>query len=51
MRKHGEYRATRRALEPPDGQPTQTDAHIMGVARQASASLTGRLVGELKAKG
>src|SRR5919108_493654 len=39
-----------RALEPPDGEPTQTDAHLMRVARQAPPSATGRLVLELKAK-
>jgi hypothetical protein len=31
--------------------PTEANAHIMGVARQASTSATGRLVGELKAEG
>jgi hypothetical protein len=51
MRQHGEHGFTCRALYPPDGQSTQPDAPIMGVTRQASASLTGRLVGELKAKG
>src|SRR5262249_16903363 len=39
-----------RALDPPDGDPTQTDADIMRVARQAPPSATGRLVLELKAK-
>src|SRR5678815_3574307 len=39
-----------RALYPPDRDPTQTDADIMGVARQAPAAVTGRLVLELKAK-
>ena len=29
----------------------QTDAHVMGVAGQAPAPATGRLVGELKAQG
>jgi len=32
-------------------EPTQADAHIMGVARQASAAATGRLMCELKAYG
>ena len=40
-----------RILYPPDGQPAQTDADVVRVARQAPASLTGRLVGELKAEG
>jgi len=46
-----EHRFTRGALETPDGDPTQADAHVMRVARQAAASATGRLVLELKAKG
>src|SRR4029450_13439195 len=46
-----EDRATRGALDPPDGHPTQTDAHIMRMARQAPTSLTPRLVFELKAQG
>jgi hypothetical protein len=33
-------------LDTPDGDPTKADAHIMEVARQASASAAGRLVGE-----
>jgi hypothetical protein len=48
---HGEYRATRRALETPDGEPTQADPDVMRVARQASAPVTCRLVCELKAEG
>jgi hypothetical protein len=47
-REHG---AAPRALEPPDGDPTQTDAHIMRVAGQTPAPITGRLVLELAAKG
>src|SRR5262245_61813134 len=42
---------TRRALETPDGHPTQAHAEIMRVARQASATTTHRLVFQLKAKG
>ena len=48
---HGEYRAARRTLETPDGEPTQADPDVMRVARQASAPVTGRLVGEWKAEG
>ena len=51
MREDGEHRATRRALDPPDGEPTQPDPGIMRVARQASAPATGGLVFELKAEG
>jgi hypothetical protein len=51
VREDREHRAARGALEAPDYDPTQTDAHIMRVARQASASATGRLMGELKAQG
>jgi hypothetical protein len=51
MRQDGEHRFARRALYPPDGDPTQTDAHIMRVAGQTPASATGRLVGELNADG
>ena len=40
-----------RTLEPPDGDSTQADTHVMGVARQAPTAATGRLVLELKAKG
>src|SRR4029450_4955926 len=47
----GEHRMTRRALEPPDGHPTQAHAEIMRVARQASATATSGLVFELKAEG
>jgi hypothetical protein len=40
----------RRALYPPDRDSAKTDAHIMGVARQASSPATGRFVFQLKAK-
>ena len=50
MRQDREYGFAGRALDAPDGDPTQTDAHIMRVARQASPSAAGRLVLELKAK-
>jgi hypothetical protein len=44
-------RFARRALYPPDGDPTQADTDIRGVAGQAPTAATGRLVGELKAQG
>src|SRR5262245_63278174 len=47
-RAHG---AARGALDPPDGDPTQADAHIMRVAGQTPSPITGRLVLELKTKG
>ena len=45
-----EHRSAGGALDTPDGEPTQTDAHIMRVAGQAPTAATGRLVLELKAK-
>jgi hypothetical protein len=45
-----EHRATRGALETPDGNPTQADTDVMRVARQAPATATGRLVCQLKAE-
>jgi hypothetical protein len=40
-----------RALEPPDGEPTQADTGIVRVARQAPTLAAAGLVEELKAKG
>ena len=51
MWKDGKHGATGRALEAPDGDATQTDAHIMRMAREASTATTGRFVFQLKAKG
>ena len=51
VRQHGEHRATHRALETPDGEPTQTDPDVMRVARQAAATATGGFVCQLKAEG
>jgi ParB-like chromosome segregation protein Spo0J len=48
MREDREYRFARGALKTPDSDPTQTDAHVMRVACQASAAATGRLVFQLK---
>src|SRR5713101_5146147 len=46
-----EHRATRRALETPDGEPTQTDPGVMRVAGETPATATGGFVCELKANG
>jgi hypothetical protein len=39
------------ALNPPDSEAAEADTRIMGVARQASTAVTGRLVFQLKAEG
>jgi hypothetical protein len=46
-----EHRFARRALDAPDGDPTQPDTRIMRMACQAPSPATGRLVLELKAEG
>jgi hypothetical protein len=51
VREHGEYRFARGALDTPDGDPAEADSDVMGVACQAPAAATGRLVCELKAEG
>ena len=51
VREDREHGSACRALDAPDAQTTQPDPHIMGVAGQAPAAATGRLVCELKAKG
>ena len=51
VREHREDRFACRALEAPDGDPTQPDTRIMRMAGQAPTAATGRLVLELKAKG
>ena len=51
MGQNREHRATRRALETPDGEPTQTDPDVLRVARQASATATGGFVFQLEAEG
>jgi hypothetical protein len=48
--KDGEDGFARGALEPPDGEPTQANTGVMGVARQAAPAATGRLVFQLEAK-
>ena len=44
-------RFTRRALDPPDGDPTHTETDIMRVAGETPTPMTGGLVCELKAQG
>src|SRR5215470_18603937 len=51
MRQDGEDRLAPRTLNAPDGHPTQAYTHIMGVTRQAPASITGCLVLQLEAEG
>jgi hypothetical protein len=51
VREDREHRSARRALKPPDGDATDTDAEIMGVTRQVSSTGTCRLVLQLKAYG
>ena len=50
MWQDGEDRLAGGALDAPDGQPTQADSGVMGMAREAPAAATGALVGELKPK-
>src|SRR5262245_31627861 len=47
----GEHGAARGALEPPDGEPTEPDTHIMRVACEAPTTVTGGFVFPLKAQG
>jgi len=47
----GEHGSARGALEPPDGEPTQPDTGIMGVACKTPTAATRGLVFELKAEG
>jgi hypothetical protein len=51
VREDREHGSACRALDTPDGETTQPDPNIMGVAGQAPAAATGRLVCELQAKG
>src|SRR5262252_2619819 len=50
VRQDREHRATCGALDTPDGEPTQPDTGIMGVACETATATTSRLVGELKAE-
>src|SRR5262245_6620005 len=51
VRQDCEHRCTRGALDTADGEITQLDTDIMGVACQTPAAATGSRVFELKAKG
>ena len=51
VRQDGEHGFAGRALQTPDGDSTQADPDVMGVACQAPAAMTGRLVFQLKAEG
>ena len=51
VRQDGEHRFARGALDTPDGETTQADPGIMGVARQAPTLAAGGLMCELKAEG
>jgi hypothetical protein len=51
VREDREHRSARRALKPPDGDATETDADLMRVACETPAPTAGCLVLELKAKG
>jgi hypothetical protein len=51
VRQDRDHRLARRTLDTPDGEPTQPDTDIMGVAWQPPAAATGGLLGELKPAG
>jgi hypothetical protein len=51
MRENREYGFARGTLDTPDGETTQADTGIMGVACQASAPATGGFMFQLKAEG
>jgi hypothetical protein len=51
VRQDREHGFAHRTLDTPDGDPAQADTDVMGMACQAPAAATGRLVGELKAEG
>jgi hypothetical protein len=50
VRQDGAHRFTGRALDTPDGETTQPDTGIVGVAGQAPALAAAGLVEELKAE-
>ena len=50
VREDREHRATRGTLETPDGDATQPNTDVMGVAGLAPTTVTGRLVFQLQAK-
>jgi hypothetical protein len=51
VRQDREHRFARRTLDTPDGEPTQPDTDIMGMACQPPAAATGCLMFELKSEG
>ena len=51
MGQHGEDRFAGGALDAPDGETTQANPRVMGVARQAPTLTAAALVEELKAEG
>ena len=50
MRQDGEHGFARGALDTPDGEPTQAETGIVGVARQAPTRAAAGLMGELEAQ-
>jgi hypothetical protein len=50
MRQNREYRLASGALNAPDGETTEANASIMGVASEGAAAVTGRFVGELETR-
>ena len=48
---HGKNRLASRALHAPDGEATEPNAGIMGVASQTTTAVTGRFMGQLEADG
>ena len=51
MGQHGKYRSASGALNAPNGEATEANASIMGVASQRAAAITGRFVMELETDG
>ena len=47
VRQHGENRLATRALNAPDGEPTEPKPGIMGMAGEAATAATGRFMVEL----
>ena len=50
MWEHGKHGFAHRALDMPDGEATEANPRVMGVACETPAAATGRLVSELKAE-
>ena len=51
MGQHGKNCLASRALHAPDGEATEPNAGIMGVASQTTTAVTGRFMGQLEADG